>query len=847
MPSLTRDEAVARAALIDVESMTVDLDLTTSTQTFESQTDIVFQAAAAEPTFVDLKAVDVHEVELNDEALDPDLVVDGRLPITPREGRNTLSVRATMPFSNDGQGLHRSVDPEDHREYVYGHLFLDAAPKVFACFDQPDLKAPYSVTVNAPEEWIVTGNGDPTQTGDGQWTLATTQPLSTYFVTICAGPYVQQRDTWRGPDGQVVPLVLHARASLEKELTEQAPQMFEVTRQCMTYFHEQFGIDYPFGEYHQIFVPEFNAGDMENPGCVTFRDQYVFQGAITREDLLTRSNTIAHEMAHMWFGDLVTPVWWDDLWLNESFAEYMAHRACVGATEFTEAWVDFGVGRKPWGYAAERSPSTHPVAGAPAPDGDTALQNFDGISYAKGASALRQLIEWMGDEDFMAGVRDHLTSHSFGNATLADFLGSLEKASGRDVHGWATAWLETAGLDRISVEFTTTQDADGLPVIESATVVRQQPTEVAGQAVEPADRPHALTIAGWTDGDRAWQVDVELDADRVDVPELAGRQVPRLVVPNAADTTWATAVLDAESLCALPSQLPQVTDPGTRAMLWAALFDAVAEGEADPRHLVATFVEAFPGEDEPSILAVSGAYAARFVRTMAPAKDAPGLLEALAGAGRDRMVTAPAGTSEAWLGARVVATCSTDAEELRRWARGQDLPQGLETDDEFRWFAVKRLAQLGALDGELELMAEHDKSLAGGLAQLAARAAQPDAESKAWAWGELAGRESGRSNYERNNLAQGFWSSGEPELLAGYVEKYLADIPALSGVVGEDALARVAQLAFPLGVPTQATADAVDAVIAAGAVSPAVRRSMIDQRSVLGEVLRSQERFGAHA
>ena len=842
MPSLTRDEAQARASLIDVESMEVDLDLTTSSTTFESDTQIVFRAAAGEPTFVDLKAVDVHEVELNDAALDPETVVDGRLPITPTEGRNTLRVRATMPFSNDGQGLHRSVDPEDHREYVYGHLFLDAAPKVFACFDQPDLKAPYTVTVRAPEEWIVTGNGDPLHEGGGQWRLATTKPLSTYFVTVCAGPYVQQRDTWRGPDGQVVPLVLHARASLAEELAAQAPQMFEVTRQCMSYFHELFGIDYPFGEYHQIFVPEFNAGAMENPGCVTFRDQFVFQGAITRQGLLSRTNTIAHEMAHMWFGDLVTPVWWDDLWLNESFAEYMAHRACVAATEFTEAWVDFGVGRKPWGYAAERSPSTHPVAGAPAHDGDTALQNFDGISYAKGASALRQLIEWMGDEHFISGVRDHLTTHAYGNATLADFLGSMESASGRDVQGWAAAWLETAGLDRISVELTTRQDADGVPVIETATLVRDQPQDAAGA---PANRPHALTIAGWTDGDRAWEVELELDADRVEVPELAGRPVPRLVVPNAADTTWATAVLDAESLAALPAQLPQVDEPVTRAMLWAALFDAVAEGETDPRELVATFTRAFPAESDASILATAGAYTARFVRTMVPAAEREGLLEALAAAGRERAATAEPGTTTAWLGARVVAGCSSDAEELRRWARGQDLPEGLEADDDFRWQAVKRLAQLGALDGELELMAKHDTSLSGQLSALMARASQPDAESKAWAWAELAGRESGRSNYERNNLAQGFWSSGEPEVLAGYVERYLTEVPALSGVVGEDALARVAQLAFPLPVPTQATADAVDAVLAGGKVSPAVRRSMVDQRAVLTEVLRSQERFGA--
>ncbi|WP_462416993.1 aminopeptidase N [Kytococcus sp. Marseille-QA3725] len=842
MPALTRDEALARAALLDVESMKVELDLTTSARTFESETTIVFHADAQADTFADLKAVDVHEIELDDVVLDPDTVVDGRLPLTLAKGTHTLTVRATMAFSNDGQGLHRSVDPADQLEYVYGHLFLDAAPTVFACFDQPDLKAPYDVQVKAPEEWVVTGNGDPRHLGHGLWELATTEPLSTYFVTVCAGPYVQQRDTWRGPDGQVVPLVLHARASLADQLADQAPQMLEVTRQCMSYFHELFGIDYPFGEYHQVFVPEFNAGAMENPGCVTFRDQYVFQGAITREDLLTRSNTIAHEMAHMWFGDLVTPVWWDDLWLNESFAEYMAHRACVDATEFTEAWVDFGMARKPWGYAAERSPSTHPVAGAPTPDGDTALQNFDGISYAKGASALRQLIEWLGDDAFIAGVRDHLTRHAHGNATLADFLGSMERASGRDVEGWARAWLETAGLDRLSVELTTRDDADGVPVIDTATLVRSQPDGAGGDA---PDRPHALTVSGWTDGDRAWTTEVQADADRVDLPELAGRPVPRLVVPNAADTTWATAVLDEASRAALPEQLPQVDDPATRAMLWASLFEAVAEGEADPRHLVRVFATAFPQETDASILAVAGAQAARTVRTMVPQSEREPLLAALAAAGRTRSAAAEPGTTGAWLGARVVAGCSDDPDELRRWARGRNLPKGLDADNDFRWLAVKRLSQLGALDGELELMATHDTSLSGRLSALMARAARPTEESKAEAWAELAGRESGRSNYERNNLAQGFWSSGDQDLLTPYVQRYLAEIPALSGVLGEDALARVAQFAFPLQVPTAATADQVDAVLGGGAVSPAVRRSMVDQRSVLGEVMRSQARYGA--
>ena len=380
------------------------------------------------------------------------------------EAQNVLEVEAVMAYSRDGQGLHRAVDPADGEHYVYGHLFLDAAPRAFACFDQPDLKAPYAVTVTAPQEWLVLGNGAATQVAPGRWELAQTRPLATYFVTVCAGPYASVLDEHDG-----IPLGIHARASLRTHLEREAVQMLEVTRASFDYYHSLFGIRYPFGEYHQVFVPEFNAGAMENPGCVTFRDTMVFRGAAARDEVLSRTNTIAHEMAHMWFGDLVTMQWWDDLWLNESFAEYMAHRTCVAATEFTDAWVDSTVARKAWGYAAERTPSTHPVAGSPAPDAQAALQDFDGISYAKGAATLRQLIAHIGDDAFIAGVGDYLREHSYGNGTLADFMGFMERASGQSLGDWSRAWLLTAGVDVISVD-----RSDGV-------VERTVPTQLPGR------------------------------------------------------------------------------------------------------------------------------------------------------------------------------------------------------------------------------------------------------------------------------------------------------------------------------------------------------------------------------
>src|SRR6476619_3634331 len=426
MRSLTRSEARRRAALLNVTSMEVDLDLSRGEHTFVSTTTIRFRCA--EPgaaTFLDLKPVGLTWLTLNGSPLDPAGLDDGRIGLEDLAEDNTVVAVATMAFSRDGQGLHRAVDPADGEHYVYGHLFLDAAPSVFACFDQPDLKAPYAVSVTAPEAWQVIGNGAATQVRPGRWQLATTQPLATYFVTVCAGPYASVRSEHDG-----IPLGIHARASLREPLERQAEQMLEVTRASFDYYHHLFGIRYLFGAYHQVFVPEFNAGAMENPGCVTFRDTYVFRGAAARDEVLTRSNTIAHEMAHMGFGDLVTMRWWDDLWLNESFAEYLAYRAVAEATPFTGSWTTFLAKRKAWGYRADQLSSTHPVAGEAA-DTSAALLNFDMITYAKGASVLKQLVAWVGLEPFLSGLRSYFKKHAFGNSEFPDLLSALEASSGR--------------------------------------------------------------------------------------------------------------------------------------------------------------------------------------------------------------------------------------------------------------------------------------------------------------------------------------------------------------------------------------------------------------------------------
>ncbi|MER7073460.1 aminopeptidase N [Terrabacter sp. NPDC000476] len=830
MRSLTLAEARERSSLLTVTSYAVDLDLDQGAEVFGSRTSVRFTCAhPGADSWVDLKARSVETVSLNGRPLDPADVADGRLPLRDLAADNELVVAATMAYSHDGQGLHRATDPADDRDYVYGHLFLDAAPSVYACFDQPDLKAPYDVTVRAPLDWIVLGNGAATQSGAGTWHLETTKPLATYFMTVCAGPYVSVRDEHDG-----VPLGVHARASLREPLERHAAELFDVTKRSFDYFHDLFGIRYPFGEYHQVFVPEFNAGAMENPGCVTFRDQYLYRGAATRDELLTRANTVSHEMSHMWFGDIVTMKWWDDLWLNESFAEYMSHRCLVDATDFTDAWVDSSIVRKVWGYGAERSPSTHPVAGVEALDAQSALQNFDGISYAKGAATLRQLIAYVGDDRFIAGVRAYLTDKSYGNGTLADFLAAIETASGKDLTAWSRAWLLTADRDTISVEV---QEQGG--VVGSAVVHRESPADRA------ADRPHAFDVAGWTDGREVARVRTTVSADETVLAELEGGPVPALLLPNASDLTWARVRLDDATVAGLREQLSQVPDEQARAVVWSALVDGVHGATVDPRDFLDVFDAAWPVETNSSILTRVASYAEhRVVPFFVPRAEQADALARLNRAGTALLERATPGTTESLAAARLVAGTSDDEALLQAWADGQGLPAGLEDDGDFRWIVVRNLASRGLVDaGDIDAFRAKDDTLQGGLNALMCRASLPDPEAKAWAWQQLTGQE-GRSNYEMVHLARGFWAAPDDALVADYVPRYFTDVPAMSGWVGEDALSRVVLVAYPR-VFTEETARLSADTIARDDLTPAVHRSLVDADAELREALASRAAFGA--
>ncbi|ADU47267.1 aminopeptidase N [Intrasporangium calvum] len=844
MRSLTLAEARERAELIAVTSYAVELDLDRGDQVFGSVSSITFTCGSpGADSWVDVKARSVEGATLNGVRLDPAGIRDGRLPLPGLAADNHLVVRSTMGYSHDGQGLHRATDPADRRDYVYGHLFLDAAPTVYACFDQPDLKAPYDVTVRAPQDWVVLGNGAASQVAPGRWELATTKPLATYFVTVCAGPYVSVLAEHDG-----IPLGLHARASLREPLERHAGQLFEVTRQSFDYFHGLFGIRYPFGEYHQVFVPEFNAGAMENPGCVTLRDQYLFRGAATRDELLSRANTVSHEMSHMWFGDLVTMRWWDDLWLNESFAEYMSHRCLVDATEYSDAWVDSSIVRKVWGYGAERSPSTHPVAGVAALDAQSALQNFDGISYAKGAAVLRQLISFVGDDAFLDGVRAYLRDTSHGNGTLADFLGAIERASGRDLGPWSDGWLLTAGRDSVSVELVTgpsggsagdplTGESAAPAVVTSARLLRVPPAD------HPADRPHALDVAGWRDGVEVVRVTVTVTDDRTPLGDLLGATAPAVLVPNAGDLTWARVRLDDATLDGLPAQLGRVPDAQARAVVWSALIDGVHGAEVSPSTFLDVFAATWTTEANASILARMALYAEhRIVPHFVPRVAQAAALARLADSARELLGRAEEGTTRSLAAARLLAGTSDDETLLRAWAGGSGLPHGLEDDGDFRWIVVRNLAARGLIGASaVDAYRAKDDTLQGGLNALMCRAALPAPAAKAWAWEQLTGRH-GRSNYEMVHLARGLWMSPDDALVAGYVDRFFRDVPAMSGWVGEDALSRVVLAAFPK-IFTAETGVRSSAALRREDLTPGVRRSLVDADAELREALASRAAF----
>ncbi len=579
--NLTRDEAQARARLLEVDSYIVELDLTCGETTFTSTTTIDFRCS--EPgaeTFADLVRASIDDVRLNDVVLDPDEVyADNRILLADLQPTNRLVVRAHLPYSRTGEGLHRFVDPADKRVYTYTQFEVPDARRVYATFEQPDLKSVFTFHVQAPEDWVVVSNAptpqpEPRSDGTALWRFPPTERISTYITAVVAGEYHAEHTTYHGKFGKI-PLGHYCRQSLVDHLDTDA--LVRITEQGFAFFEEAFDYPYPFHKYDQLYVPEYNMGAMENAGAVTLRDEYLPRSRQDASFYEFRASVILHEMAHMWFGDLVTMKWWDDLWLNESFAEWACYHAAVEATEFTESWTGFTNARKNWALRQDQLPSTHPIA-ADNYDLQAVEVNFDGITYAKGASVLKQLVAWVGLENFLVGLRAYFRAHAFGNSEFADLLGALEASSGRELDSWAKEWLQTSGVNTLIPRFELAQDGtySSFSVEQTATVEH------------PTLRRHRLGIGLYDevpDGEGGSRLvrrtDLEVDVEGANTPieQLVGVRQPDLLLLNDGDLSYAKIRLDERSLATVVAGLARLEDSLARALCWGATWDMTRDAE----------------------------------------------------------------------------------------------------------------------------------------------------------------------------------------------------------------------------------------------------------------------------
>jgi aminopeptidase N len=802
--NLLRHEAEERAALLEVRSYDVDLDLT---RTDDFETSVLVRFTCRQPgasTFVELDAVPV-EVVLNGRRLDS--TGDGaRIPLPDLAADNVLRVTGRGSWSRTGEGLHRFTDPADGLVYVWGQSFLDDAQRIFACFDQPDLKATFRLCVTAPADWTVISNERGTSDG-GRWTFARTQRMSPYLFTVAGGRWHGERRTHDG-----IEMGVWCRQSLAAHL--EADELFEVTSQCFDAFHRIFGIRYPFGEtYDQLWVPEFNHGAMENAGAVTFAESLLFRSRVTEGERRTRAEVIAHEMAHMWFGDLVTMRWWDDLWLNESFAELMGFYVTDVATRFDGSWTSFCTSRKAWGYATDQLPTTHPISG-PVADTRSALLNFDGISYAKGASALRQLMVLVGDGAFFGGVRRYLRRHAFANTTLSDFLAAVEEASGRHLAEWADAWLRTPGVSTLRAV---------------GDAVRQEVS-----AKYPAYRDHRIGIGRY---DRAGgclvardRLDVEVRGELTPVPGLG--DPADLVLLNDGDWTFAKVRFDDRSLATVTGHLGELPDPLARAVCWAALWDAARDAELPAPAFVEAVIAGAPAESDPDVLTTLLAQA----RTAAAFWAADeGLVGRLAGACGEHVRTAPAGSDVQLTWAKAWVAASTDVPALTGLLEGK-APPGVTVDTELRWHVVRRLAVRGPLSAaDVAQELARDATAAGQRHADYALAARPDPVAKEAAW-TAAMSDSALSNHATEARARGFWQLGQEDLCRPYAERYFREIEAAWQARSPQVAKSLATYLYPGVLVEQAILDRTDAFLAED-VTPGLRRVVLERRDELRRAL----------
>jgi aminopeptidase N len=833
--NLTRDEAHDRAGLLQVVSYQVELDLTAGAETFPSVSTVTFRCERpGAASFIDLTAPSVSEVILNGEPLAADAFDGDRIALAPLAAENELRVVALCSYSRNGEGLHRFADPTDGGVYLYTDLETFDAHRVYACFDQPDLKASFELTVTVPDGWQVISNMAPDVTaapvGDAtRWHFPPSPPISTYITFAGAGPYHVVRTEHDG-----IPMGIYCRASLAQYLDP--GEIFEVTRQGFDFFHAAFAVRYPFGKYDQLFVPEYKAGAMENAGAVTFLEDYIFRSRVTDFAREVRADTILHELAHMWFGDLVTMRWWDDLWLNESFATWAAIIAQAQATRWRSAWTTFAQLHKAWAYRQDQLPSTHPIA-ADIPDIAAVEVNFDGITYAKGAAVLKQLVAYVGLDNFLAGVRRYFAEHAWSNATLADLLGPLEETSGRDLAGWSKQWLEAAGVNTLRPEFT----VDDQGRFTEFAVLQEAPAE------HPVLRDHRIAIGLYdrtADGlVRRLRVETDIAGERTAVGALAGQRRPDLVLVNDDDLTYAKIRLDDRSLTTLRTSISEFTESLPAALCWAAAWDMCRDAELAARDYLRLVLGGVESVTDISVAQTLLRQAAAALRRYTDPAWRPAGLDLAAGAFRDLLGRAEPGSDAQLAYAQALTGVATSAGDLALLAGlldGSEQIDGLAIDTELRWRLLRRLVSRGAA-GEAEIEAElvRDATDAGARHAATCRAAIPEPAAKEATWQQIVSGTLPNAMFRA--VLDGFADPDRLDLLAPYTERYFAVVGDIWRDWGTDMAQWFVANAYPLA-DTPVVIEATDDLIASTSPPPALRRLLIEGRDSAARALRCQER-----
>ena len=829
--NLSRADAEHRASYLSAVSYEVSLDLTAPGGTFVSDTTIRFSGTiTGQATFFDLDAEEPREVSFNGRPLDVSAFDrdHSRFPVRGLLPNNVLRVVADCAYQRTGVGLHRFVDPVDGKVYLHTQFEPYDAHRVFACFDQPDLKGSFTLSVKAPEDWTVISNGRVTSREGGVWAFEPTPVIPPYLAAVVAGPYHEVRDT----HGHVS-MGLYCRESLAPHLD--ADELFTITRQGLDFFTEEFDYPYPFTKYDQLFVPEFNFGAMENPGCITFNERMVFRSRVTDAAREGRASTLLHEMAHMWFGDLVTMRWWDDLWLNESFATYMATHGLASATRFNDAWVRFAAGTKAAAASQDQLPSTHPIS-ADIVDTDAVRLHFDGITYAKGASVLKQLVAWVGADAFREGVRTYFWRYEWANARLADFLAVLEETSGRDLGSWSKEWLETAGINTLRAGL-----AEDGGRYTSVAVVQE------GQPGHDTIRSHRLAVGLYRLGAdglvRDRRVELDVVGDRTGVDDLAGEEVADLLLLNDDDLTYAKIRLDPHSLATVEAHLGEVRDPLARNLCWASAWDMTRDAELAARRWTELVAEHAPGEPDDGTLQRLLFQALHAVEAYGDPANRPAARARLAAMARVGLSEAEPGSDRQLIWARQVVSAGHGLEAAAYAIGvldGSELVPGLDVDTDFRWHVVGELAASGADDdgciAEAEL--ERDPTDMGVRRAAAALASRPVAAAKEEAWGRLEGEDLPLALLRA--IAGGFGHYGQADLLRPYVGRYLAALPAWWDARTRDEAISLARGLFPSTVIEAGVVDAVDAALESVGLPGPLQRILLEGKDGLERALRAR-------